>query len=234
MLGLWGAYMPSARPRRCCWARPSSPRRLAGWWWLLARCPRRWPCGCGWPCRPRGRAHAARRPAARRIARTLRSPGPWLAATAFAAYSAQWLAVIGFLPTIYAQAGLPTACARWRRRSPPRQHDRQHRLGPPAAAGRAGAVLLQCGFAAMALGAIVAFAPWAAAGRRRRWRYAACCCSPRGRPGAGHAVLGGGAGRAGRGTVSTTVGWMQQWSAFGQFAGPPLVAWAAARPAAGT
>jgi MFS transporter, CP family, cyanate transporter len=31
------------------------------------------------------------------------------------------------------------------------------------------------------------------------------------------------------GAVSTTVGWMQQWSAFGQFVGPPLVAWAAAR-----
>jgi hypothetical protein len=31
------------------------------------------------------------------------------------------------------------------------------------------------------------------------------------------------------GTVSTTVGWMQQWSAFGQFVGPPLAAWAAAR-----
>jgi hypothetical protein len=30
------------------------------------------------------------------------------------------------------------------------------------------------------------------------------------------------------GTVSTTVGYMQQWSAFGQFAGPPLVAWVAA------
>jgi len=29
-------------------------------------------------------------------------------------------------------------------------------------------------------------------------------------------------------TVSTTVGWMQQWSALGQFAGPPLVAWVAA------
>jgi hypothetical protein len=25
-------------------------------------------------------------------------------------------------------------------------------------------------------------------------------------------------------TVSTTVGWMQQWSSIGQFAGPPLVA----------
>ncbi len=31
------------------------------------------------------------------------------------------------------------------------------------------------------------------------------------------------------GTVSTTVGYMQQWSALGQFAGPPLVAWVAAR-----
>jgi hypothetical protein len=30
-------------------------------------------------------------------------------------------------------------------------------------------------------------------------------------------------------TVSTTVGWMQQWSAFGQFAGPPMAAWVAAR-----
>ena len=30
-------------------------------------------------------------------------------------------------------------------------------------------------------------------------------------------------------TLSSTVGWMQQWSAFGQFAGPPLVAWVASR-----
>jgi MFS family permease len=28
----------------------------------------------------------------------------------------------------------------------------------------------------------------------------------------------------GEGTWSITVGWVQQWSAFGQFAGPPLVA----------
>jgi hypothetical protein len=32
----------------------------------------------------------------------------------------------------------------------------------------------------------------------------------------------------GENTVSTTVGWMQQWSAVGQFAGPPAVAWVAA------
>jgi len=30
-------------------------------------------------------------------------------------------------------------------------------------------------------------------------------------------------------TLSTTVGWVQQWSAFGQFAGPPLAAWVASR-----
>jgi MFS family permease len=30
-------------------------------------------------------------------------------------------------------------------------------------------------------------------------------------------------------TVSTTVGWMQQWSALGQFVGPPVVAWVATR-----
>ena len=33
----------------------------------------------------------------------------------------------------------------------------------------------------------------------------------------------------GEGAVSTTVGWVQQWSSLGQFAGPPLVAWVATR-----
>ena len=28
-------------------------------------------------------------------------------------------------------------------------------------------------------------------------------------------------------TLSSTVGWVQQWSAAGQFVGPPLVAWVA-------
>jgi MFS family permease len=30
-------------------------------------------------------------------------------------------------------------------------------------------------------------------------------------------------------TLSTTVGWVQQWSSLGQFAGPPLVAWVASQ-----
>ena len=30
-------------------------------------------------------------------------------------------------------------------------------------------------------------------------------------------------------TLSTTVGWVQQWSSLGQFVGPPAVAWLASR-----
>ncbi len=41
---------------------------------------------------------------------TLRATGPWLVAAAFAVYSSQWIAVIGFLPAIYGEAGVP---ARW-------------------------------------------------------------------------------------------------------------------------
>jgi MFS family permease len=33
----------------------------------------------------------------------------------------------------------------------------------------------------------------------------------------------------GAAAVPAAVGWMQQWSAFGQFCGPPLVAWVAAQ-----
>jgi MFS family permease len=31
------------------------------------------------------------------------------------------------------------------------------------------------------------------------------------------------------GAIAATIGWVQQWSALGQFAGPPLVAWVAGR-----
>jgi MFS family permease len=40
------------------------------------------------------------------LGQVLRKPGPWLLAVMFAAYSGQWLAVIGFLPTIYSDAGI--------------------------------------------------------------------------------------------------------------------------------
>ena len=44
-----------------------------------------------------------------RLKLTLGARGPWLVALTFALYSSQWLAVIGFLPTIYTQAGVAPA-----------------------------------------------------------------------------------------------------------------------------
>ena len=40
------------------------------------------------------------------LGQVLKSQGPWLLAIMFAAYSGQWLAVVGFLPSIYAEAGI--------------------------------------------------------------------------------------------------------------------------------
>ena len=44
-----------------------------------------------------------------RLRQTLSAPGPWLVAMTFAVYAGQWLAVIGFLPTIYLEAGVSGA-----------------------------------------------------------------------------------------------------------------------------
>lgn len=51
--------------------------------------------------RKSGQASAARR----RIITTVASPRPWIAGGLFACYTAQWMAVMGFLPAIYAAAG---------------------------------------------------------------------------------------------------------------------------------
>ncbi|MCS6764816.1 MAG: hypothetical protein MO853_13770 [Candidatus Protistobacter heckmanni] len=46
-----------------------------------------------------------------RLRRTLRAPGPWLLAMGFAMYSSQWMAVVGFLPSVYTQAGVGPGAA---------------------------------------------------------------------------------------------------------------------------
>jgi CP family cyanate transporter-like MFS transporter len=69
--------------------------------WLLRAVPTRHRRGRGW-----GRAALVPR-----LRHTLAAPGPWLVALSFAVYSGQWLAVIGFLPTIYLQAGVSGAAS---------------------------------------------------------------------------------------------------------------------------
>ena len=234
MLGMWGAYMPLGASL----ALLTGPLIIAGagpqwgWrilWWLLAALAAVLALVLAWrvPAEPSVAAMPAGPPRnSQLIAMTLRSRAVWFMALAFATYSGQWLAVVGFLPSIYAQAGLVggwtgplTALAA-----------AVNIIGNVAAGRLLGRglpplALLAAGFCAMAGGALLAFSGLVPP----VLQYAAIL---------GFSMVGGlvpatlfslGVRLApSADTVSTTVGWMQQWSALGQFAGPPLVAWVAA------
>lgn len=237
MLGLWGAYMPFGTAG----ALLAGPAFIVAfgwpaWWWLLGGLSFAMAIVL-WAAVPaaadlRNAAAFGAGGAGVRILRTVRSRGPWLASLAFAVYSAQWLAVIGFLPTIYAQAGLATGYA-----APATALAAAVNMAGNIASGRLlqrgvpAPVLLQVGYVAMATGAVVAFAPWGEAGTAQALlRYAGVLVFSS----VGGLIPGTLFSLAVRvapddGTVSTTVGWMQQWSSIGQFAGPPVAAWAAAR-----
>jgi MFS family permease len=179
------------------------------------------------------------------LRQTLRAPGPWLVALSFAVYSSQWLAVIGFLPSMYAQAGMQgstsavlTALAALSNLVGNLASGRLLQRGVPAQR------LLYLGFVGMSLGAFVAFAAWPALSETAGSPASlgdASIFSPTLRFAA--VLLFSAVGGIIPGTlfslsvqlapsdrtVSTTVGFMQQWSAMGQFVGPPLVAWLASR-----
>ncbi len=230
MMGLWGAYMPLATAL----ALLIGPLAIAaigwrGWWWALAALSaamalwlwRAVPAGDG------GSTPAApTSPWLARLRQTLAAPGPWLVAVSFAMYSGQWLAVIGFLPSIYIQSGITGATAGV--------------LTAAVAAGNmAGNIgsgrllqrgvapvrLLTIGFATMALTATATFAGSGDAGLPPALRYGAVLLfSSVG--GLIPATLFALAVRLAPsdGTLATTIGWVQQWSAFGQFVVPPVVA----------
>lgn len=234
MLGLWGAYMPLGTALALL-AGPWVMDALGwqGWWWLLAALSGTMALWLAQAVPSDGARHAGvSAPAAAqgwwpRLRQTLGAPGPWLVALSFAVYSGQWLAVIGFLPTVYAQAGLVggaagalTALAAAVNMSGNIASGRMLQRG--ARAQR----LLYTGFVAMGAGAWLAFGP--GEGAPAALRYAGVLL---------FSALGGLVPGTlfslavhlapNERTVSTTVGWMQQWSALGQFAGPPLVAWVA-------
>ena len=232
-LGLWGTYMPLGAALGLL----VGPLCIAAFGW------RGWWLGLGLlsavvavalqrgVAEPQARGPAASGGILPRLQRTLGASGPWLVALSFALYSSQWLAVIGFLPTIYAGAGLGaattavlTALAAAVNMVGNLGAGRllQRGVAPPR--------LLATGFLVMALAAAAAFAGSEGGGLPPTLRYLAVLAfSMTG--GMVPATLFAVAMRVapGEDTVSTTVGWMQQWSAFGQFAGPPIAAWLAAR-----
>jgi len=237
VLGLWGAYMPFGTGAALLFG----PAFIAwtgwpGWWWLLgllslAMAAVLWRSVPAQVDRRIGTTRDAGGVASR-VARTVRAPGPWLASLAFAVYSAQWLAVVGFLPTIYAQAGLPVASA-----AVATAFAAAINMVGNIASGRLlqrgwrPTLLLQCGYAAMLVGAVVAFSGWGEGGAAVAVaRYAGVLLfSAVGGLVPGTLFSLGVRVAPDESTVSTTVGWMQQCSAFGQFAGPPLAGWVAAR-----
>jgi predicted MFS family arabinose efflux permease len=235
MLGLWGSYMPFGTGG----ALLLGPAVMAWggwplWWWVVAAASLAMAAWL-WTAVPPEldqRSSASADAGRGRIRRTLRAGGPWLVAIAFGAYSAQWLAVIGFLPTIYQQAGLPAAYA-----AVATALAAGINLVGNIAAGRllqrgvAAPVLIVAGFAAMAAGAIIAFAPWSAGHSTGELlaRYAGVLLfSTVGGLVPGTLFSVGVRLAPDDSTVSTTIGWMQQWSSIGQFVGPPLAALVAA------
>jgi MFS transporter, CP family, cyanate transporter len=234
-MGWWGTYMPTGSAL----ALLLGPWVITGlnwsaWWWLLgAVAAFAWVAV--WLCvpdvQPPAPAHNAANDAwPKRLALTLKSPGPWLVALTFAVYSSQWLAVVGFLPTVYAELGLAagaagvlSACVALANVSGNIMSGRLLQRGWPAQR------LLSIGFACMTLGAVGAYAVWQGEGLPTSLRFA-CVVMFSAVGGLIPGTLFSCALRLApsEGTVSTTVGYMQQLSALGQFAGPPLVAWVAA------
>ena len=227
-LGLWGAYMPLATALALLLG--PAVMALVGWrgWWLAlgALCAAValgvWRGVPARPAAPRKALAAFVAP----LCDTLRHGGPWLVGLAFGSYSAQWLAVIGFLPSIYAQAGFGTAAMALLTAAAAAAN-----IVGNVASGRllqrgvAAPRLLATGFTAMALAAFTAFA-WPGEGTAAATlRYAAVLLFSA----VGGLIPGTLFSLAlrvapGEHAVASTVGFMQQWSAAGQFAGPPLVA----------
>ena len=235
MLGFWGAYMPfGAALALLCGPAVIERAGWPGWWWLIALFSGVMALLVHWRV-PADPAHApSSAPAAAegwgaRLRGTLGAGGPWLAALTFCCYSAQWLAVVGFLPSLYAQSGwggalgaVLTALVA-----------AVNMIGNIASGrllsrGVTPRALLWSGFAAMALGAFLAFSAWT-----QHWpvpRYLGALLFSA----VGGLIPGSLFGLASRlapsdRTVSTTVGWIMQWSAVGQVGGPPLAAWVASR-----
>lgn len=233
VLGVWGSYIPFGTGMAFLigpWVISHGSWSL--WWWVLAGATALALAAVAVvvppdPIRAEGTTRAAG--TRDRIRRTLGASGPWTAALAFGVYAAQWMAVIGFLPTLYAAAGwtgsvgaILTSVVPW-----------VNVIGNVVAGvflhrGWRVRTVLGLGFAGQAVGTLLAFATVTDGAPVVRFVGALIFSMVGGLvPGALFAV----APRVApdEGTISTTVGLIQQLSSAGQVLGPPAVALLASR-----
>lgn len=238
-MGLWGAYMPLGVALALLAGPPFIGRfDWSGWWWLMSALSAG---AAAWvwsivPADGRRSGGKSSAPAWRaRLSQTLGASGPRLLGLAFAVYSAQWMAVIGFLPAIYADAGIAAGLTGVLSSAAAATNILGNLAGGRLLqAGVSPGRLLRWGYAVMLVGSAAAFAQWGhgadAWSLPASVRYACVCLFS----------LGGGMVPAtlfmlavrlapSSSTVSTTVGLMQQASSLGQFFAPPAVAWLAMR-----
>lgn len=158
---------------------------------------------------------------------TLGSAGPWTVAGSFMLYSCQWMGVIGFLPKIYADAGLGATVS-------------GALTALVAAANMLGNVTsgkllqrgwdarrcLRTGFAVMGLSAVLAFVQVHDAPLAPLWMRFVAIVAFSAAGGLIPSSLFASVLHVAPtpDTVSTSVGFMQQLSCVGQFTGPPLLA----------
>lgn len=233
-LGLWGAYMPlGTATALLCGPLVITLASWEFWWWLLAGVTATMAMWV-WRVVPhdRGRRHAARHAGhvpsgwQQRLRHTLGAPGPWLVALSFAMYSGQWLAVIGFLPTIYADGGVASGSSAVLTALVAGVNMVGNiASGRLLSRGVRPQVLLYTGFTVMAGGTLLAFAALPIGSVPRFVAVLLFSMVGGMIPGTLFSLAVRLA--PGDGAVSTTVGWMQQWASLGQFAGPPIVAWLA-------
>jgi len=191
----------------------------AVWRWIPPDSTRR---HCSQDARP---AAASSNSAWGMVRDTLSCLDVWLVALSFGAYSGQWIAVIGFLPSIYVAAGISGTAAGMMTAVVAGSNALGNLAGGRSLhRGVKPRTLLCTGFSAMAVTAFVAFGLDVPASVK----FVAV-------------ILFSGIGglipstlfllaiqlAPSLRTTTTSVGWVQQLSALGQFGGPPLVAWVA-------
>lgn len=159
-----------------------------------------------------------------RLGTTLKAFGPWRVGIAFAMYAGQWIAVIGFLPSIYADTGLSgpmagalTALAAFVNIS-----------GSTSAAlllhrGISSRRLLLVGYLCMAIMTLFAFGQFTQGMPVVRYGAVLIFSAVGGVIPGTLFMLAVSVAPSER-TVSTTVGWVQQISSMGMFVMPPLLA----------